>query len=101
MAETKPFKKLTRRLAIIAKCRQCSVTSKLVKECTCTECALYPFRLGKSPKNDVNALDLTVFLDDPSSVIFRVRQKEDGTEETLPVEKEYSAFPDDEDDEDE
>lgn len=100
MAETKPFKKLTRRLAIIAKCRQCSVTSKLVKECTCTECALYPFRLGKSPKPDVNALDLTVFIDDPSSVIFRVRQKDDGTEETFSTEEEYSAFMDD-DDEDE
>lgn len=100
MAETKPFKKLTRRLAIIAKCRQCSVTSKLVKECICTECALYPFRLGKSPKPDVNALDLTVFIDDPSSVIFRVRQKDDGTEETFPTEEEYSAFMDD-DDEDE
>lgn len=100
MAETKPSKKLTRRLAIIAKCRQCSVTSKIVKECTCTECALYPFRLGKSPKPDVNALDLTVFIDDPSSVIFRVRQKDDGTEETFPTEEEYSAFMDD-DDEDE
>lgn len=100
MTETKPFKKLTRRLVIIAKCRQCSVTSKLVKECACTECALYPFRLGKSPKPDVNALDLTVFIDDPSSVIFRVRQKDDGTEETFPTEEEYSAFMDD-DDEDE
>lgn len=89
MTETKPFKKLTRRLAIIAKCRQCSITSKLVKECTCTECALYPFRMGKSPKTDVNALDLLVFQDDPKSVIFRVRKKEDGTEETFESEEEY------------
>ena len=99
MTETKPFKKLTRKLAIIAKCRQCSITSKEVKECTCTECALYPFRLGKSPKPDINALDLLVFSDDPKSVIFRVRQKDDGTEETIPTEEEYSMFMDDDEDE--
>ena len=81
MTETKPFKKLTRKLAIIAKCRQCAITYGEVKNCTCTGCALYPFRLGNTPNPSVNALDLTVFVDDPSSAIFKVRQNKNNTED--------------------
>ena len=60
----KPFKKLTWKLAVLAKCRQCAITSHEVKKCPCKDCALWHFRLGKSPKDDVNALDLRVFSDD-------------------------------------
>lgn len=36
--------------AIRAKCLECSnYSSPEVRECTITECALYPFRLGKNP----------------------------------------------------
>lgn len=98
MTETKPFKKLTYRTAIIAKCRQCSITTKEVKKCLDTDCALYPFRLGKQPKEPVNALDLLVFPEDKSTVIFRVRKKKDGTEDIVPTKKEYSMFMDEDED---
>ena len=50
MTETKPFKKLTYRLAVKAKCLQCCCGSpKEVKNCPCIDCALYPYRLGKNP----------------------------------------------------
>ncbi len=97
--EKKPFKKLTWRLAAIARCRQCSLSAANSKSCTITTCALYPFRTGKPPKKDVNALDLLVFDDDPSSVIFRVRKNKDGEEDVIATNKEYSPiFEDDEDD---
>jgi len=97
--EKKPFKKLTWRLAAIARCRQCSLSAANSKSCTITTCALYPFRTGKPPKKDVNALDLLVFDDDPSSVIFRVRKIKDGEEDVVATNKEYSPiFEDDEDD---
>lgn len=97
--EKKPFKKLTWRLAAIARCRQCSLSAANSKSCTVTGCALYPFRIGKPPKKDVNALDLLVFDDDPSSVIFRVRKNKDGEEDVVATNKEYSPiFEDDEDD---
>lgn len=95
----KSFKKLTWRLAAIARCRQCSLSAANSKNCTVKGCALYPFRTGKPPKKDVNALDLLVFDDDPSSVIFRVRKNKDGEEDVVATNKEYSPiFEDDEDD---
>jgi len=77
MTETKPFKKLTYRLAVRAKCLQCCCGSPLeVKNCTSIKCALYPFRLGKSPKEKVNALDLLIFPEDPKSTIYSIRKKD-------------------------
>ena len=35
--------------AIRAKCLDCNGTSNEVKLCPCTDCALWPFRLGKNP----------------------------------------------------
>lgn len=102
--EKKSFKKLTWRLAAIARCRQCSLSAAESKKCTITGCALYPFRTGKPPKKDVNALDLLVFEDDPSSVIFRVRKNKDDEDDVVTTNKEYSAYIEDdeldEDDED-
>ncbi len=38
--------------AIRAKCIDCCAGSKNeVKLCTCTDCSLYPYRMGKRPKN--------------------------------------------------
>ena len=77
MPETKPFKKLTYRLAVRDKCRQCCCGSYLeVKNCTSTKCALHSFRLGKSPKEKVNALDLLIFPEDPESTIYSIRKKD-------------------------
>lgn len=99
--EKKPFKKLTWKLAVIGKCRQCCCGStKSVRECSSKTCALWPFRLGKSPKNDVNALDLLVFSDDPNSVIFRVRKNKDGEDDVVATNKEYPAYIEDDDEED-
>ena len=104
--DKKPFKKLTWKLAVLAKCRQCAITPHEVKRCTCKDCALWHFRLGKSPKDDVNALDLRVFSDDENSVIFRVRKGKDGDTEddVIVTRKEYPAYIEDdeldEDDED-
>lgn len=99
--EKKPFKKLTWKLAVLAKCRQCAITSAEVKRCVSKDCALWPFRLGKSPKNDVNALDLLVFSDDPNSVIFRVRKGKGGDDEddVVMTTKEYPAYIEDDDEE--
>lgn len=90
----KPFKKLTWKLAVLAKCRQCAITPHEVTKCPCKDCALWHFRLGKSPKEDVNALDLTVFSDDENSVIFRVRKRKDGDDEddVIVTRKEYPAY---------
>ena len=107
--ENKPFRKLTYRLAIRAKCMQCSCGSpKEIKECPVKTCALYPFRLGKQPAKPVNCLDILVFDDDKSSVIFRARKSKDENDDGVSVVKtEYSAYiedddldEDDEDDED-
>ena len=77
MPEAKPFKKLTYRLAVRAKCLQCCCGSYLeVKNCTSAKCALYSFRLGKSPKEKVNALDLLIFPEDPESTIYSIRKKD-------------------------
>jgi len=35
--------------AIRAKCLDCNGTANEVKLCPCTDCALWPFRLGKNP----------------------------------------------------
>ena len=35
--------------AIRAKCLDCNGTAKEVKLCPCTDCTLWPFRLGKNP----------------------------------------------------
>jgi len=35
--------------AIRAKCLDCNYTANEVKLCPCTNCALWPFRLGKNP----------------------------------------------------
>ena len=35
--------------AIRAKCLDCNSTAHEVKLCPCTDCALWPFRLGKNP----------------------------------------------------
>lgn len=74
----KPFKKLTYKLAVRGKCLQCCCGSPLeVKNCQTTTCALYPFRLGKSPREPTNALDLLIFPEDSNSTIYSVRKKED------------------------
>lgn len=88
----KPFKKLTPMLAIIAKCRQCSITAKFVKECNCKTCALYPFRMGKQPDEPVNALDLRVFDDVPESVVFRMRSGDTWGGDPVITRKEISAY---------
>lgn len=35
--------------AIRAKCLDCAYNAAEVRLCPCTDCALYPFRLGKNP----------------------------------------------------
>jgi hypothetical protein len=35
--------------AIRAKCLDCNSTASEVKLCPCTDCPLWPFRLGKNP----------------------------------------------------
>jgi len=101
--DKKPFRKLTYRLAIRAKCMQCSVGSpKEVKECPVKTCALYPFRLGKQPAEPVNALELLVFDDVPTSVIFRARKPKDENDDGIStVRTEYAAYIEDDDEEDE
>lgn len=102
MTETKPFKKLTYRLAVKAHCLQCCCGSPSeVKKCRVTTCALYPFRLGKPPKEPVNALDLLIFPDDPKSTIYSVRKKDAEEDEPHMRTTEYSMFMEDENDEDE
>ena len=88
----KPFKKLTPMLAIIAKCRQCSITAKSVKECNCKSCALYSFRLGKQPDKPANALDIRVFDDVPESVVFKVRSGDKGDDDLIITRKEIPAY---------
>lgn len=97
--EMAEFKKLTWRLAVIAKCRQCCAGQPSeVKKCTCTDCALWGFRMGKAPKQNINALDLRVFIDDPDSVIFRVRKpKNENDDGVAVVNKEYDAYIEDDD----
>ncbi len=98
MAENKPFKKLTYRLAVKAHCLQCCCGSPSeVKKCKVTSCALYPFRLGKPPKEPVNALDLLIFQDDPESTIFSVRKKDTEEDEPHMRTTDYPAFIEDED----
>lgn len=102
--EKKPFRKLTWKLAVIAKCRCCCCGStKAVRECASKTCPLWPFRMGKAPKEDVNALELLVFDDDPTSVIFRARKPKDENDDGISaVRTEYAAYiEDDELDEDE
>ena len=97
MAETKPFKKLTYRLAVKAKCLQCCCGSPSeVKKCTATDCALHPFKLGKPPKKEVNALDLLIFSDDPKSTIYSVRKKDAEDDEPHMRTTDYPAYEDDE-----
>lgn len=100
--EKKPFRKLTYRLAIRAKCMQCSCGSpKEVKECPVKTCALYPFRLGKQPAEPVNCLDILVFDDCPTSVIFRARKLKDENDDGISaVRTEYPAYIEDDDEED-
>ena len=44
-------KKLTAMSAIREKCLECSAWSqKEIRECNCSDCALWPFRFGKYPK---------------------------------------------------
>ena len=91
------FKKLTFRLAILGKCKQCCCGStKAIKECSAKDCALWHFRLGKSPKSPVNALDLLVFSDDPDSKVFRMRRGSGEDDDPVLTDKEYSAFFDEE-----
>ena len=102
MAENKPFRKLTYRLAIRSKCMQCSCGSpKEIKNCPVKTCALYPFRLGKQPSEPVNCLDILVFDDDESSVIFRARKPKDENDDGVSVSRtEYSAYIEDDEFED-
>lgn len=97
--QNNPFRKLTYRLAIRAKCMQCSCGSpKEIKECPVKSCALYPFRLGKQPSNPVNCLDILVFDDDPTSVVFRARKPKDENDDGVSaVRKEYPAYIEDDD----
>ena len=92
--EKKPFRKLTYRTAVIAACRQCAYTAKNVAECENDFCALWHFRLGKTPKKPVNALELRVFRDDPNSAIFRARKgsNEDDEDGIIVTRKEYPAY---------
>ena len=100
--EKKPFKKLTWKTAVIAKCRTCALTPQEVRKCTVTDCPLWGFRLGKQPDPPINALSLTVFKDDPNSVIFRVRKGkgEDDEDDVVMTTKEYPAYIEDDDEED-
>jgi len=100
--EKKPFRKLTYKLAIRAKCMQCSCGSpKEIKECSVKTCALYPFRLGKQPAEPVNCLDILVFDDDPTSVIFKARKpKNENDDGVSAVRTEYLAYIEDDDEED-
>ena len=96
--QNKPFKKLTFKNAIRAKCLQCTCGSPSeVKTCPCTDCALWGFRFGKAPKPDINALDLLIFPEDPESTIFSVRRKDTEEDEPRIRTKEYSMFIGDED----
>lgn len=93
--KNKPFKKLTYKLAVRAACLQCCCGSPSeVKNCTITTCALHPFRLGKPPKEPVNALDLLIFPEDPKSTIFSVRKKDAEDDEPHMRTTEYSMFMD-------
>jgi hypothetical protein len=57
--------------------------------------------MGKQPKSPINCLTLTVFNDDPSSVIFRVRKPKDENDDGVAVvNKEYDAYIEDDDIED-
>ena len=95
MSETKPFKKLTYRLAVKAKCLQCCCGSPSeVKKCAAVDCALHPFRLGKPPKEPVNCLDYLIFPEDPKSTIFSVRKKDTEDDEPHIRTTEYSMFMD-------
>lgn len=100
--EKKSFRKLTYKLAIRAKCMQCSCGSpKEIKNCSVKTCALYPFRLGKQPAEPVNCLDILVFDDDPTSIIFRARKPKDENDDGIStVRTEYSAYIEDDDEED-
>ncbi|MHC4216325.1 MAG: hypothetical protein ACYSWP_23485 [Planctomycetota bacterium] len=52
-------KKLTGMSAIREKCLECSAwIQKEVRECSCTDCALYPFRFGRYPKKTVAGCEL-------------------------------------------
>jgi len=101
--EKKPFRKLTWRLAAIARCRQCALTPSNSKNCTIKGCALWHFRTGKPPAEDINALDLLIYDSDPTSVIFRARKPKDENDDGVSaVRTEYPAYiEDDELDEDE
>ena len=100
--EKKPFRKLTWRLAVIAKCRVCCCGSpKAVKECASKTCPLWHFRMGKAPKIDVNALEILVFDDDPTSVVFRARKPKNVNDDGISVvNTEYSAYIEDDELED-
>lgn len=99
--QNKPFRKLTWRLAAIARCRQCSLSAAESRKCTAEGCALWPFRTGKPPAEDVNALDLLIFSDDPTSVIFRARKPKDENDDGISaVRTEYPAYIEDDDEED-
>lgn len=92
----KPFKKLTCRLAIKAACLQCCCGSPSeVKNCTIQTCALWHYRLGKTPSIPVNALDLLIFPKDPNSTIFSVRKKDKEDDDPHMRTTEYSMFKDD------
>lgn len=100
--QDQPFKKLTWKLAVIAKCRTCALSAQEVRKCTVTDCPLWGFRLGKQPNPPINALSLTIYRDDPESVIFRVRKGKDSVDEddVVVARKEYPAYIEDDDEED-
>ena len=61
----------------------------------------YPFRLGKQPAESIHCLDILVFDDDPTSVIFRARKpKDDNDDGVSAVRTEYPAYIEDDDEED-
>ena len=39
--QEQPFKKLTWKLAVIAKCRTCALSAQEVRKCTVTDCPLW------------------------------------------------------------
>ena len=58
--------------------------------------------MGKQPDPPINALSLTIYRDDPESVIFRVRKGKDGADEddVVVARTEYPAYIEDDDEED-
>lgn len=90
------MKKLTATKAIRAKCIQCCCgSSKEVKNCNATECALWHFRMGHAPKEPVDATQIYVFADGTGQ-IYSARSKDDDDFELIEHRKFPKAWDDEE-----